>query len=646
VWIEQYAIAGWVLSSVVTFEEIPAAAIEQATVFDQQTAVWIEYADALVYESVEDAANALRRDAPTVTQVFLKVCDWSPTAGAQWAGYWDTHRALAIDSPTHIDRWAAALEQANISLYVWADVHGIDLEAEGALIAEAVSRPGVNGVILRLLPEHWRKIDIQTGVTSITPFMRQIHRRVGDSFPIGLAVDSRVVGRDVIFADEWMPHITSLHPIVDWRARRLSPEAAVAEMMETWGAFGKPIYPVIPGDADALQLHQVNALAVHRHRARGLSWWRLGTISPVGWSIIALQTPTGMPPPQVDSTANAAYGEEIIVKPNDVGFNVYRFGDPKPDEYGIPAPSPLRTIHGAWGWSAFVKKGEINTSRVMVRWSPALSVAGLYEISAFIPARHARTQKARYRIALGNGKSTVVVVNQAAAKNQWVTLGIFELDSSAIHAGAVYLHDLTGEADNMLAFDAVRWRRVITDGSPLYVADGYDAPVGTVEERQSEKVWAGEWMDSSPFGKLYFVGTPNEAYHTGADLNLPRNADAHTPVYAAASGMVTFAARLPVWGNVIIIKHDPLREDGLVLYGRYAHVEDIQVRVGQRVTRGQQIARIGDAYGRWAYLLHFDLSPTTILEQNPAHWAGHDKEQVFKHYLDPREFIEKHRPPR
>jgi ParB-like chromosome segregation protein Spo0J len=43
-----------------------------------------------------------------------------------------------------------------------------------------------------------------------------------------------------------------------------------------------------------------------------------------------------------------------------------------------------------------------------------------------------------------------------------------------------------------------------------------------------------------------------------------------------------FAARLPTWGNVIIIRHDPLA-NGKVLYSRSAHVESMVVDVLNRI---------------------------------------------------------------
>jgi murein DD-endopeptidase MepM/ murein hydrolase activator NlpD len=153
-------------------------------------------------------------------------------------------------------------------------------------------------------------------------------------------------------------------------------------------------------------------------------------------------------------------------------------------------------------------------------------------------------------------------------------------------------------------------------------------------------------LDASPFGVLYFVGTPSQAYHTGADLNYGTPyEDKGMAVYACASGVVTFASKLSVWGNVIVIRHDPLKTaGGAILYSRYGHVQNMRVNVGDRVKRGQQICEIGDAFGRFVPHLHFDLSPTTRLETHPSDWPGTDYARLIENYIDPLQWIRRNRP--
>ncbi|MBO9538949.1 peptidoglycan DD-metalloendopeptidase family protein [Herbaspirillum sp.] len=62
------------------------------------------------------------------------------------------------------------------------------------------------------------------------------------------------------------------------------------------------------------------------------------------------------------------------------------------------------------------------------------------------------------------------------------------------------------------------------------------------------------------------------------------------PVVAAAAGKVTYAGHgIRGYGNMVIIKHTP------ALLSVYAHNKSIAVKEGQMVTRGQQIAAMGNS---------------------------------------------------
>ena len=638
VWIEQFGLGGWVTTSMVNFENVaaPPPTGTQATPYDNKVAIWHWRGDSIGESTIEELARTIKTYGPHVTQVWVKTSDYTPQAGAQWMGYWDTKRNLAIDGPSSIDKWVQVLSQFGLEFHAWCVPRGLDVNAETNLIIQTCLRPGVKSLILDVEPYagFW-----SGGQAGIRPFMTLIRRAIPGAFHIGISVDPRSHHYNSIFPKEWAPFVNSVHPQVYWETMRREPEDVLEETYRVWGSYGKPIIPALQGDADVNSIKAAHTLATQRHAAKSVSWWRFGVIGPVEWPGINQPIQAGTqppaPPPQV------VYGEEQVIKPGDSGYSVYSF----------TGQSELNTFTGAWGWTIYYKGTETQISKAGARWAAQLKESGKYEVAAFVPARHATTQNARYKVHGVKGSSTDVLVtlDQNAQSDQWVSLGVFEIDTKAINAGMVFLNDLTNESGKEIAFDAMRWRRVIeVPGGggvvPVGTADGYDAPIGTAEDRRSAKVWPGQWLDASPFGRLYFVGTPSEAYHTGADLNLPRDADAHTPVYAAASGIVMFAARLPTWGNVVIVRHDPLVGSGLVLYGRYAHVETMNVVVGQRVTRGQQIAKVGNAYGRWAYHLHFDLSPTNILELNPAHWPKKDRDALFRNYVDPREFVMGHRP--
>src|SRR6266481_4873245 len=94
-----------------------------------------------------------------------------------------------------------------------------------------------------------------------------------------------------------------------------------------------------------------------------------------------------------------------------------------------------------------------------------------------------------------------------------------------------------------------------------------------------------------------------ENRHLGDDLNGigGENSDLGDPVYAVADGRVLFADEAgPGWGNIIIMLH-AYEEHGVRKYVQsyYAHVGEILVKPKQKVRRGEQIATVGTANGRY-----------------------------------------------
>lgn len=85
--------------------------------------------------------------------------------------------------------------------------------------------------------------------------------------------------------------------------------------------------------------------------------------------------------------------------------------------------------------------------------------------------------------------------------------------------------------------------------------------------------------------------------HAGADFAVPLG----EPVYAAAAGRVTKAARMGEFGNVVIIAH----KDGLET--RYAHLQRNTVTEGQCVTGGQVIGQAGTTGLSVSPHLHFEV---------------------------------------
>ena len=117
---------------------------------------------------------------------------------------------------------------------------------------------------------------------------------------------------------------------------------------------------------------------------------------------------------------------------------------------------------------------------------------------------------------------------------------------------------------------------------------------------------------SSSFGWRRHPITGRHSMHEGLDFSAPKG----TPIYAASPGVVTVARYLPGYGKTVEIHH------GNGLQTRYAHASSISVKVGELVTKGQQIARVGSTGRSTGAHLHFEvrvaghpLDPTLFLEE-------------------------------
>lgn len=599
-----------------------------ATPYDGKIHFWHHIGERVGEATIDELAQNLKKYCPTADGIWVKTSD-----GKTWMGNFDTKDSMSIDDPQDIARWVTALSAYGLEFHAWAVPVGDDIPGEIARIVEACKVPGVKSMILDVEPHEgfWRG----TREAAIQ-LMSGIRQQVGNSFHIGLSVDPRRNQYDRIFPDAWRPYVNSLHPQVYWELMRRDPDDVLDETFVVWGNYGLPIYPAFEGYANPDSLRAAQDLARGVRGVTGISYFRLGVISPMQYAAINEEVvDEQLGPDAVIRT----YGWEKIVSPDDPG---YRDGT----HIGQPSSQVFKSFTSVRGHNIKYKPTQADRDQVYAEWRPGLPVQGLYEVSVYIPSRHASSTHAQYHIhgIVGRGTELLVRLNQSGYSNQWVPLVVYEFQTGS-DGGRVNLSDLTGEADREIAFTAVRWRQVLEQKKAEIpeIKAGFDPPIGTAEERLTAKVWPGDWYDATGFAKFYT--TVGSAYHTGADLNLPRDLDRNAPVVAAADGTVTFAGRSSgTWGRLIIIRHDPL-PDGTQVWSRTAHIRNPIVKEGDRVERGQQIASVGDADGQLAWHLHFDIGKTNILELQPGHWPGANLDQVLKHYIDPRQFIADHRPP-
>jgi murein DD-endopeptidase MepM/ murein hydrolase activator NlpD len=116
----------------------------------------------------------------------------------------------------------------------------------------------------------------------------------------------------------------------------------------------------------------------------------------------------------------------------------------------------------------------------------------------------------------------------------------------------------------------------------LYVATPKGYPV-------SGRISSPYGMRQNPFG--------GRAHHRGVDISAP----AGTPVKASADGIVSFAGYTKGSGYVVALEH------GFGYSTVYAHNKKNQVKVGQRVSRGETIALVGSTGNSTGPHLHYEI---------------------------------------
>jgi len=119
---------------------------------------------------------------------------------------------------------------------------------------------------------------------------------------------------------------------------------------------------------------------------------------------------------------------------------------------------------------------------------------------------------------------------------------------------------------------------------------------------------------SSPFGFRW--GRP----HQGIDLAAPLG----TSIQSAEVGKVIYSSWKQGYGNFVAVDH------GHGFETHYAHCSKILVHIGQKVRKGQLIARVGNTGNSTGPHLHFEVVANGI-HRNPSKFLNHSMTLVDNH---------------
>ena len=114
-------------------------------------------------------------------------------------------------------------------------------------------------------------------------------------------------------------------------------------------------------------------------------------------------------------------------------------------------------------------------------------------------------------------------------------------------------------------------------------------------------------------------------FHKGIDFSAPRG----TPIYATGGGkIVQIENKRSGYGKNIIIDH------GFGFKTRYAHMQKMDVKVGQIVKRGDQIGTVGNTGSSTGPHVHYEVYKNGKVV-NPVYYFFNDlSEEEYEDILD------------
>lgn len=183
---------------------------------------------------------------------------------------------------------------------------------------------------------------------------------------------------------------------------------------------------------------------------------------------------------------------------------------------------------------------------------------------------------------------------------------VFGVGRDAIGPVRLHLETADGSAcDFELKVTWREWKLERVDGVPESTVEPPPAIAARIEREQAEVAKARERDDdrsdfaiafdwpltgriSGVYGSQRIYNGKPKSPHSGLDVAAPKG----KPVLAPASGIITFAKPdLYLTGDTVLVDH------GHGLSSSFLHLSQIDVRVGQRIEKGQSIGLVG-ATGR------------------------------------------------
>jgi len=174
-------------------------------------------------------------------------------------------------------------------------------------------------------------------------------------------------------------------------------------------------------------------------------------------------------------------------------------------------------------------------------------------------------------------------------------------------AGSFPSHNIPASTSDAILTEAAKVRAETQRMAALF--SGWTAGSWTSRSR-FELPLVGEFPRTAPYGSRRTYGnSPAVSAHAGEDFS----AAPGTPVYAPAAGTVVLAETLFVRGNAVVLDH------GHGVYTGYWHLSELSVVVGEQVSAGQELGKVGSTGLSTGAHLHWELQ-VNGLPVDPLQW--------------------------
>lgn len=224
-------------------------------------------------------------------------------------------------------------------------------------------------------------------------------------------------------------------------------------------------------------------------------------------------------------------------------------------------------------------------------------------------ALHAQAQD--YNLNLGRFESRIALLQRTVTK-LGVVSGVEQIlpadpSVAAGQGGATWTETTPPSHDPELAVQSLTRRLSDLTARSSRIESFYTDQTELLSSTPS--IWPVRGYLSSGYGRRSDPFTGQAGHHPGIDISAPPG----TEIKAPADGVVVSVGRKGAYGKAIVIDH------GFDVVTRYGHMQEYNVRPGQRVRRGDVIGFVGNTGRSNAPHLHYEVWVRDKL-QNPIHY--------------------------